>query len=314
VSRGTRLKAFALLPAFALAGMTMACGAGGNGSGGTSPSTPAAAGGTSAGAIPVEAKDDKLAALVPDAIKSDGKIVVGQDQSYAPNEFVDNGKAVGFDVDLGTAIGQKLGLQMEFQNADFSGIIAGLAASKYELAMSSFTINKDRLATVDMVSYYKAGSSMAVLKGNPDNLSLDNLCGKTVAVQKGTTQADDVQAKSKTCTDAGKPAIVASQLTAQTDVNLALTAKRAQAMLADSPVIDYAITQTNGALQAVGDPYDSAPYGIAIKKGQGTYDQAVQGAVQALIDDGTFKKILDKWKLNPVGVIAKSEINPAPAS
>jgi polar amino acid transport system substrate-binding protein len=295
--------------------MTMACGAGGNGSGGvTNSSAPAATGGTSAGAIPAETKDDKLAALVPDPIKSDGKIVVGQDQSYAPNEFVDNGKAVGFDVDLGTAIGQKLGLQMEFQNADFSGIIAGLAASKYELAMSSFTINKDRLQTVDMVSYYKAGSSMAVLKGNPDNLSLDNLCGKTVAVQKGTTQADDIQAKSKTCTDAGKPAITASQLTAQTDVNLALTAKRAQAMLADSPVIDYAITQTNGAVEAVGDPYDSAPYGIAIKKGQGTYDQAVQGAVQALIDDGTFKKILDKWKLNPVGMIAKSEINPAPAS
>lgn len=312
MARGSQLKALALLPAFALVGLTVACGAGGNGSGGVATSSPAAASGTAAaGEIPAAAKDDKLAAEVPADIKADGKIVVGQDQSYAPNEFVDNGKATGFDVDLGTAIGQKLGLQMEFQNADFSGIIAGIAAGKYELAMSSFSINADRIKQVDMVSYYKAGTSLAVLKGNPDNINLDDLCGKTVAVQKGTTQVDDLTARSDKCTKAGKPAITLSQLTAQTDVNLALTAKRAQAMLADSPVVDYAVKQTNGALQVVGDPYDSAPYGIALKKDQGQYTQAIQGAVQALIDDGTYKKILDKWGLNPVGVIAKSEINPA---
>ncbi len=311
MARGPQLKALALLPAFALVGLTMACGAGGNGSGGVS-SAPAGTSGTAAaGEIPVVAKDDKLAAQVPADIKADGKIVVGQDQSYAPNEFVDNGKATGFDVDLGTAIGQKLGVQMEFQNADFSGIIVGLAAGKYELAMSSFTINADRMKQVDMVSYYKAGTSLAVLKGNPDNISLDDLCGKNVAVQKGTTQVDDLQARSTKCTTDGKAAINLTQLTAQTDVNLALTAKRAQAMLADSPVIDYALKQTNGALQIVGDPYDSAPYGIALKKSQGTYTQAVQGAIQALIDDGTYRKILDKWGLNPVGVITKSEINPA---
>ena len=311
MARGPKLKALTLLPALALASMTVACGAGGDGSGGTNTSAPAAPGSTSASSeIGTVSKDDKLAALVPAEIASDGKIVVGQDQSYAPNEFVDNGKAVGFDVDLGTAIGQKLGLQMEFQNADFSGIIAGLAAGKYELAMSSFSINAERLQTVDMVSYYKAGTSLGVLKGNPDKISVDDLCGKTVAVQKGTVQVDDLTARSTKCTTDGKPAISMTQLTAQTDVNLALTAKRAQAMLADSPVVDYAVKQTNGALETVGQPYDDAPYGIPLKKGQGTYNQAIQGAVQALIDDGTFKKILDKWGLNPVGMITKSEINP----
>jgi polar amino acid transport system substrate-binding protein len=308
VARGPHLKAFALLPAFALVGLSVACGAGGDGSGGAGNSSAPAASGTAE--IPVVAKDDKLAALVPAAIKADGKIVVGQDQSYAPNEFVDNGKVTGFDVDLGTAIGQKLGVQMDFQNADFSGIIIGLAAAKYEMAMSSFTINADRLKTVDMVSYYKAGTSLAVLKGNPDKINLDDLCGKSVAVQKGTTQVEDLEARSTKCTGAGKAAINLTQLTAQTDVNLALTAKRAQAMLADSPVIDYALKQTGGALEIIGDPYDSAPYGIALKKDQATYGQAVQGAVQALIDDGTYRKILDKWGLNPVGVIAKAEINP----
>ncbi|GAA1968715.1 ABC transporter substrate-binding protein [Amycolatopsis minnesotensis] len=312
MARGTRLKAFALLPVLALTGgISLACGAGGDGSGGTKDAP--AAGSSEAAAIPAAAKDDKLAAMVPDAVKTDGKIVFGQDQSYPPNEFVDEkGAVVGFDVDLGTAVTQKLGLKPEFQNAAFDGIITGLSARKYELAMSSFTINADRLKTVDMVSYYKAGTSLGVLKGNPDKIAVDDLCGKNIAVQKGTTQVEDLDKRTAQCTGAGKPAINVTQLQAQTDVNLALTSKRAQAMLADSPVVDYAVKQTGGQLEVVGQPYDSAPYGIAVTKGNGQFSQAVQQALQALIDDGTYKKILEKWGLNPVGVIAKSEVNPQP--
>lgn len=308
MARATHLKALALLPAFALTGLTLACGAGGNGSGGTQPSAGAAA----AQEIPTEAKDAALAAMVPADVAADGKIVVGQDQTYPPNEFVDeSGKVVGFDVDLGNAIGQKLGLTMEYQNADFSGILAGLAASKYELAMSSFTVNSEREQTVDMVTYYSAGTSLGVLQGNPANITPDTLCGKNLAVQKGTVQVDDATARSETCTKAGKPAINIQQFQAQTDVNLQLTTKRSDAMLADSPVVDYAVKQTNGAVEVVGQPYDTAPYGIALKKGAGQFPQAIQGAVQALINDGTYAKIMAKWNLSTAGAIQKSEINPA---
>ncbi|GAB2980185.1 ABC transporter substrate-binding protein [Amycolatopsis acidiphila] len=308
MARATHIKALVLLPAFALAGLTMACGAGGNGSGGTQPSASASA----AAPLPTETKDDKLAAMVPTAISADGKIVVGQDQSYAPNEFVDeSGKVVGFDVDLGNAIAQKLGLTAEYQNAAFSGILAGVGSGQYELAMSSFTINSERLQTVDMVSYYSAGTSLAVPKGNPDKITLDDLCGKNIAVQQGTVQVDDLTKRSGECTAAGKPAINMQQFQAQTDVNLQVQTRRSQAMLADSPVIDYAVKQTGGAVEIVGQPYDSAPYGIALKKGQGTYAQAVQGAVQAIIDDGTYDKILAKWGLNTAGAIKKADLNPA---
>jgi polar amino acid transport system substrate-binding protein len=309
VARGSHIKALALLPAFALAGLTMACGAGGNGSGGTT-SQPTG-GAPAAQEIPTEAKDARLAALVPPAISADGKIVVGQDQTYPPNEFVDQGKAVGFDVDLGNAIGQKLGLTVQYQNVAFSGILAGLASGQYELAMSSLTVNPERLQTVDMVSYYSAGSSLAVLKGNPDHITLDDLCGKNVAVQQGTVQVDDLTQRSQDCVSSGKPAINLQQFQAQTDVNLQVTTKRSQAMLADSPVVDYAVKQTDGAIEVVGQPYDTAPYGIALKKDQGTYSQAIQGAVQALIDDGTYAKILAKWGLSTAGAITKAEVNPA---
>jgi polar amino acid transport system substrate-binding protein len=313
VARARSLKALALVPAFTLAGLTVACGAGGNGSGGSGGSdATAAAPSSNAAAIPTETKDDRLAVLVPADVAADGKIVVGQDQTYPPNEFVDaGGKVVGFDVDLGNAIGQKLGLDFEFQNADFSGILAGLAASKYELGMSSFSVTPDRLQTVDMVSYYSAGTSLGVLKGNPENLTADTLCGKNLAVQKGTVQVDDATARSARCTQQGKPAINIQQFQAQTDVNLQLTTKRSDAMLADSPVVDYAVTQTNGQVEVVGQPYDTAPYGIAVRKGEGTFAQAVQGAVQALIDDGTYAKILAKWNLSTAGAVTKSEIDPA---
>ncbi|MBB1155930.1 MULTISPECIES: ABC transporter substrate-binding protein [Amycolatopsis] len=303
------MKALALLPAFALVGMTMACGAGGNGSGGTDAGSSQAPGG--AESAPTAQKDAALAAMVPADIKADGKIVIGQDQTYPPNEFVENGKATGFDVDLATAVGQVLGVQTEFQNSAFDGIIPGISAKKYEMGISSFTINAERMQTVDMISYYSAGTSLAVLKGNPDKISVDDLCGKNVAVQKGTTQVDDLGKRNTACTKAGKQPINITQFQAQTDVNLALTAKRVQAELADSPVIDYAVKQTSGQLESAGAPYDTAPYGIVLPKGSGEFGKAVQGAVQKLIDSGIYKKILDKWGLSGSGAITKSEINPS---
>jgi polar amino acid transport system substrate-binding protein len=257
-------------------------------------------------------KDDALAKLVPSDVAADGKIVVGSDASYAPNEFVDTDGTtiIGMDVDLGKAVGQKLGLQVEFQNSAFDGILPGIAAKKYELGMSSFTDNAEREKVVDMVTYFSAGTKMATLKGNPDGLNLDDLCGKTIAVQRGTVQVDDLTARSDKCTAAGKPAINQQPFQAQTDVTLALTGKRAQGMLADSPVVDYAVSQTNGQLEVVGEAYDTAPYGIAVPKNSGDYAKAVQGAVQALMTDGTYKTILDKWSVSS-GAITESKINGA---
>ena len=303
-----KIRTFAVaLLAVAVAG----CGAGGNGSGGGS-AAPSSGAGVSTNPAPAVQKDEALAKLVPSDVASDGKIVVGSDASYAPNEFVDTDGTtiIGMDVDLGKAVGQKLGLQVEFQNSAFDGILPGIAAKKYELGMSSFTDNAEREKVVDMVTYFSAGTKLAVPKGNPDGLKLDDLCGKTVAAQRGTVQVDDLTARSDTCTKAGKPAINISQFQAQTDVTLALTGKRAQGMLADSPVVDYAVSKTNGQLEAVGDAYDTAPYGIAVPKGDGKYAQAVQGAVQALMTDGTYKAILDKWSVAS-GAITESKINGA---
>lgn len=303
--RRTSAVLISMLVAMLLAG----CGATGNGN-----STASSDGRSPAAAIPSAARDAALAAKVPPAVASDGTLVIGTDASYAPNEFTapDGQTIIGLDVDLGTAIAQKLGLTAQFVNGSFDGLVPGLVAGRYELLMSSFTINKGRLQEVHMVSYFSAGTALAVLKGNPDQLSVDKLCGRTVAVQKGTVQVDDLMARSATCTQAGQPAITVRQFQGQTDATLALTAKRADAMLADSPVANYAVQQTGGQLEVVGQPYATAPYGVVIPKNSGEYSQAVLGALRALIADGTYQMILHKWGAQS-GAIPEPELDPATA-
>ena len=302
-----------LLSALAVSSLALAlagCGAGGDGSGGSSTSAPAAApSGAPAAEAPGATKDDALAAMVPASVSADGKIVFGTDASYPPNEFTDTDGStiVGMDVNLGTAVAQKLGLQAEFQNSAFSGIIPGIDGAKYELGMSSFSINDERVKTVDMVSYFTAGTSLAVKTGNPDGIRADDLCGKAVGVQAGTTQVEDLAKRNTECTTSGKAPIAVSELQAQTDVTLALTANRVQAMLADSPVVAYAAKTTEGAVEAVGEPWDTAPYGIVLAKNQGDFGKAIQGAIQSLIDDGSYGKILEKWNVQG-GAVPTSEL------
>jgi polar amino acid transport system substrate-binding protein len=263
-----------------------------------------------------------IAALVPAAIKGKGTITIATDASYAPNEFsTDGGKTFqGMDIDLGNAIGKVLNLQVKFVNTPFDGILAGLTAGKYELGMSSFTDNTEREKTVDFVTYFKAGTSIAVQKGNPLGIkSQEDLCGKNVAAERGTVQLDSLTKDALddgtvtlrgTCKKDGKPVPAAVPLPDQNAVNNALIAKRADAFTADSPVVDYQVKVTNGGVEQGGSTTDVAPYGIAISKSSGTFKDAIQKAVQKLIDDGTYTKIMQTWGLTD-GAITQSKVNGA---
>lgn len=263
-----------------------------------------------------------IAALVPAAIRSKGTITIASDTTYAPNEFsTDGGKTYqGMDIDLGNAIGKVLNMPVKFVNTPFDGILAGLAAGKYQLGMSSFTDNATREKTVDFVTYFKAGTSIAVKKGNPFGVkSQDDLCGRKVAAEKGTVQLDSLT-KDKlddgsatlrgTCKQNGKPVPTAVPLPDQNAVNSALIAGRADAFTADSPVVAYQVKITNGAVEQGGTATDVAPYGIAIPKTAGTFKDAVQKAVQKLMDDGTYTQIMQTWGLTD-GAITQAKINGA---
>lgn len=254
--------------------------------------------------------DQSLAKLVPSDVSADGTLTFGSDGTYAPNEFVGtDGKTMeGMDIDLGTAIAAKLGLKADFINAPFDSIIPAIQSGKYEAGISSFTDNTEREKVLDFVTYYSAGSSWAAKTGS--TLTPDTACGKNIAVQKGTVQVDDITARSKTCTDAGKSAITINQYQSQQDATASVVSGKNDAMLADSPVTGYAVKTTNGQLQVIGTVYDTAPYGVALPKAKGDFAKAVQGAITAIIADGTYKTILDKYGAADGGVTA-SVINGA---
>ena len=249
-------------------------------------------------------KDDALAQQVDSKISSDGKLVVGTDPTYEPSEFKQNGKIVGFDVDLGDAIAKKLGLTGDFQESKFDAILPALG-SRYEIGMSSFTDNPEREKVVDFVTYFSAGTQWA---SKDPNFDPNNACGKKVAVQTGTVQdTDDLPARQKKC--AGNQ-IQVQRYDAQDEATNSVVLGKADAVLADSPVMAGAVKKVGGGLQLVGDVYDSAPYGIAVPKTAGTTKDAILGAVKALIADGTYKAILDKWGVSG-GAITDPVINGA---
>jgi len=301
----TRRAATAVAALTSVALVLTGCGSDDSSSGGDDT---AASGGSE---LPSVEADDALAAMVPDAIAEDGTISVGSDTTYAPSEFLaeDGETVIGFDVDLFTLVAQKLGLDAEFETAPFDNIIAGVGSGRYEVGVSSFTINPERLAEATMVSYFSAGTQWSTRTGNPDDVDPDDACGLSVAVQTGTVQVEDLTARSEECTAAGEEAIDIQQFESQADATAAIVSGRVAAGLADSPVMAYAVSQTNGQLELLGDIYDSAPYGYVVPKDQTEFAEALSQAVQSLIDDGTYTEVLETWGVED-GAIDAPAVNP----
>lgn len=264
---------------------------------------------TKADSAPTAEKVDAIANTVPEAIKSSGKLIVGVNIPYAPNEFKDpSGKIVGFDVDLVNAVAATLGLTPEYREADFAKIIPSIQGDTFNIGMSSFTDTKEREQTVDFVTYFSAGILWAQRPGTP--IDPNNACGKKVAVQATTTEeVDELPAKSKACTDAGKPPIDILKFDGQDAATNAVVLGQADAMSADSPVTAYAIKQSNGKLEAAGEIADAAPYGWPVKKGS-PLAQSLKQALEHLIENGTYKTIATNWGVES-GMIDKPVINGA---
>jgi polar amino acid transport system substrate-binding protein len=223
-----------------------------------------------------------------------------------------DGKTVeGLDADLGAALAGAMGLKAEVKHATFDSILPGLTTSKFDVGMSGFTDTKEREATVDFVTYFTAGTSFFVKaqEGGPVVNTLDDLCGRTLALQKGTAQVEDAEAQQKACAAAGKPAIKVMAFPDQPGANLAIVSGRADVGMTDSPVAAYQAKQSGGQLVVVGEPYGTAPYGIALPKGSPLV-KPMHEAMKALIADGTYGEILAKYGIE-AGAIAEPGINQA---
>lgn len=236
----------------------------------------------------------------PSDLITPGTLTVGSDTTYPPQEYIDTAtnQATGFDVDLITAIGQRMGLQTKVVTTSFDTIINSLVAKRFDVVISAVTINPQRQAKVDFVPYFNAGESLLVKAGNPLNLkSTADLCGQKVGVQNGTVEQTDLTTANDACKKAGKPAIEITALTNQTDVIQLLVTSRVVATYQDSPVTDYYNKLHPGQFSVGGSVVNAAPEGIVVRKGDSSMFNAVQTAFNQLKADGTYTSLIQKWGL-----------------
>jgi polar amino acid transport system substrate-binding protein len=261
--------------------------------------------------VPTVTVDSAAVALLPTKTAEAGTLVWATDATYAPNEFKDTaGNPIGWEIELASAISQKLGLKATFVTASFDNIIPSVVGNKYDAGVSSFTDNAERQKQVDFVDYFVAGSQWAAPTGK--SVDPDNACGLKVSAMTGATQAlDELPARSKKCTDAGKPAIEIVQYDDNAQAISAAALGKVDAVTADSPVTLYGIEQSKGKLVAAGTTYDTAPYGLVLSK-TGGLQKAISAALAALAADGTYQSILTKWGVN-AGAVTSFPINGATA-
>ncbi|MCK1797406.1 ABC transporter substrate-binding protein [Streptomyces sp. XM4193] len=260
--------------------------------------------------------DAKFFDQLPKKIQNDGVIKVGSDIAYAPIEFMDEGnKIAGIDPDIAKALGKELGVELKFNNGSFAQLVVGLNSGRYDLVMSAMTdtkerqegVSKDAKGGADFVNYFQAGSAILVQKGNPKKVeSLEDLCGLSVAAQRGTANESLMEEQGKKCDDKIKPFVADKD----TDTITQLQTKRSDAVITDYPVAVYNEQTAGGGklFEVTGDQIDAAPYGIAVNKENQQLRDAVQKALQEIIDNGEYEKVLKKWNAQD-GAVEKATVN-----
>ncbi len=233
----------------------------------------------------------------PAAIKSAGKLVWCSDISYPPEEFYDGTTAKGSDIEVGTEIAARMGVKADFVNTGFDGIIPALLGKKCDAIISGMNDTTDRAKQVDFVDYMSVGQSFMVQKGNPANIkTIDDIAGKTVSVEVGTSNADFLKAKSEEFTKAGKKAITIQIFPKDTDAANALRTGKVDAYFGDAPVVAYYVKTTPDAFAFGGDAINPIPVGIAIRMSD-PLKAVVQTIVDGMYADGSMLKILGNWEM-----------------
>ncbi|GAA3881724.1 ABC transporter substrate-binding protein [Streptomyces sedi] len=254
--------------------------------------------------------------LLPQGIQDAGEIKVGSDIAYAPIEFIDeNDEIAGIDPDIGAALGEVLGVDFVFENGTFDGLILGLNNGRHDVIMSAMTdtaerqqgVSEDAEGGADFVNYFQAGSALLVAADNPEGVeSVDDLCGLSVAAQQGTANEAVIEAAQENCDEPIQPVI--NEVDSESIT--ALQNGRADVVITDYPVALYnELTAGGGELfTVVGEQIDAAPYGIAVSKENAELRDALQAAVQEIIDNGTYAEVLAEWSAE-AGAIEEATVN-----
>ncbi|MGW0467149.1 ABC transporter substrate-binding protein [Streptomyces sp. NPDC003027] len=268
------------------------------------------------------ASNAPLFSKLPADIQKAGVIKVGTDATYAPMEFKQGNEIVGVDPDIAAALSKQLGVKFQFTSGTFDTLLTALPTGRTDIVMSSMTDTKARQeglddkgrktgTGVDFVDYFTASTGILVKKGNPENIrSLDDLCGKKLAVQRGTTYEQAAKDQAEKCKKDGKPALTFESFPTDAEAQTRVKAGGAVADLNDSPVAAYIAKTAGGGkdFDAIANKTDAGYFGIAVDKKDTQLRDALKEALDAIIKDGTYKAALDKWNAGD-GAIPAAKIN-----
>ncbi len=215
----------------------------------------------------------------------------GTEPTFAPFEFQKEGgkEYTGFDMDLAQAIGKKIGAKVEIVSMGFDGLIPALNAGNIDAIAAGMSITPERAKNVEFsVPYYQSGLAVMVQKDNKTIKGIENLKGKKIAVQIGTTGAMEAHKISQA-------EIV--EFNTNTEAALELKNGGVDAVINDLPVVAYFLHQGGGSAYAkiVGKTVSAEDYGIAVKKGNKKLAEEINKAIAGLKKDGEYAKIYKKW-------------------
>ncbi|KAA6214039.1 ABC transporter substrate-binding protein [Streptomyces albofaciens JCM 4342] len=261
--------------------------------------------------------DAPLFKLLPKDVQDKGMIQVGSDISYKPVEFRTNGEVTGIDPDLADAMGKVLGVKLNFNNATFDTLMGGMKSKRYDIAMSAMTDTKDRQQGVDsttgkkvsdgvdFIDYLDVGVSIYTQKGKTQGIDgWEALCGKKIAVQRGTVSHDLAKEQTKKCEESGTDPISIEAFDNDTEAQTRLRTGGVDAVSSDYPVAAWAVKASGGGndFELVGSPVKAAPYGIAVPKDRQRLRDALKAAMEAIVKNGSYAQVLKKWNVSDAAV------------
>ena len=237
---------------------------------------------------PTEEPTTEEPAAAEFTLVEEGKLLVGSDTAFPPFESMNGDVAEGFDVDLMTAIGEKLGLTVEFKTEIFDTLISTLqAGGKFDVIASGMTIKPDRQELIDFTNpYYDSNQSIAMKQGSVYNSEAD-LSGKKIGIQSGTT--GEAWAKENV------PDATLVPFKNATDAFAALSAGNVDAVVNDLPVTTELLKQDDRGLEIVAQIATGEQYGFAVSKDNPELTAAINTALAELKADGTYAEIYKKW-------------------
>lgn len=253
------------------------------------------------------AAEGSLFHLLPAHIQKAGKIVVGSAINYPPFEnYAPDGKTlVGFEVDLANALEQVLGVKFQWENADFDTLFASLRAGRYDIVYGATNDTPEREKVFDMLDYELASQGFVVGHGNPHHIrTVEDLCGLSVAAVTGGVQAQWLRSVGNSiCAKHGKPKITVLTFAGAAGEQLAVREGKAAALLENFPTAVVFAKDSDGALELVPDLQVMKTYfAMVVPKSSPQLRNALQKAWDAIIQNGTYAKVLAKWGLSDIAL------------